>query len=371
MSSDFDVAIIGAGPAGSSLAILLARHGRRVLLLEKESMPRDKLCGEFLSTEVEGICADLGVRNQLTVVGANPISRAICTSPDIELSVELPGTAHGVSRLAFDRLLFDRAAEAGALCRDGVAAQTIGGSLRSGFRIDTTNGSYSARAVVGAYGRRTSLDRKLERPSIAMRSPYVAFKAHFRGSFERTAIELHCFERGYCGMLSAEEGQINVCWIVHESCLRRAGGNPQELLAQMRMWSPRLDERMAGFTQLQPFLAVSQLSFRRKELFADDVLMIGDAAGMIAPLCGDGMGMAMRSAQIAAPLLEAFVQGQFGSAAVKHEYSRAWKKEFKRRMLVGRTLQRLCMRPTLLTPALRLAKINPHLARFVVKATRG
>lgn len=369
--AEYDVAIVGAGPAGASLAILLADAGCRVLLLEKEQMPRDKLCGEFLSTEVEALSSALGVRDRLHAVGANPISTAVCTTPDAELSLPLPGKALGVSRRALDHLLFERARSAGAQCCDGVSVTSVTGSMANGFRIGTSQATERARFVVGAYGRRTSLDRKLERGSLAMRSPFVAFKARFEGPFERDTIELHCFRQGYCGMLVEEEGRVNVCWITHADHLKAAGGEPERLLSMMRAWNSRLNERLSDLLPLGPFLAVSQLSFRRKELFANEVLMIGDAAGMIAPLCGDGMGMAMRSAQIAAPMIHAFLDGRLREDALRRAYVGAWSKEFRRRMVLGRILQQLCMRPRLLTPALRLANAVPTLAQVVVAGTRG
>ena len=368
---EYEVVIVGGGPAGSSLAILLAERGRHVLLIEKESMPRDKLCGEFLSTEVEAICKRLGVRDLLAALGANRISRAVCTTPDAELTVDLPGTAHGVSRRAFDELLFARAKEAGAACLQGVQVEAVEGTLTSGFDVMTPEWAANTRFVVGAYGRRTSLDRKLDREAISHRSPYVAFKAHFEGPFERDTIELHCFHRGYCGLLVEEDGHVNVCWITHQDHLKGAGGDPGALLSQMRIWNPRLDERLRDLRQLHSFLAVSQLSFRRKELFSKDVCLVGDAAGMIAPLCGDGMGMAMRSAQLLAPMIDQFLDGFLREDAMRRAYMDVWRREFRKRMVMGRLLQELCMRPRLLTPSLSLASRVPTLAKAVVSATRG
>lgn len=369
----YDVAIVGGGPAGSTLAIRLASEGRRVLLLEKASMPRDKLCGEFLSTEVSEMCRTLGVLDRMTSAGARPITRAICSVPDgPSLEFDLPGTALGLSRLTFDHILIEHARDAGADVRDATAADSIEGSLASGFCVATRSGdSFEARVVVGAYGRRTALDRKLGRPSMAVRTPFVAFKAHYSGSLPPGRVEVHTFEGGYCGLLGEERGLVNVCWITHRDRLDEAGGSPEALIQRMRHRNARLAARLDGLDAIQPFLAVSQLDFRPKGVFAGDVLLVGDAAGMIAPLCGDGMAMAMRSGLIAAPMIFDYLDGAKTAADLHARYRRGWSREFRTRMVVGRGLQSLFVRPVLLRPGLRLARLIPGLANLFVSATRG
>lgn len=368
----YDVAIIGGGPAGSSLAAELARAGRRVILFEKEPMPRDKLCGEFLSTEVAGICTRLGVHDRMLGSGAQPIRQVRCSAPDgIELNVQLPGTAYGLSRRAFDQILFTHAADSGADVRDGTSVAAIKGALEHGFELDADQTRYAARLVVGAYGRRATLDRKLERPSLRTGRPLVAFKAHHNGALSEHQVELHTFDGGYCGLLVAEDKLTNVCWIAHERHLKEAGGSPESLVDRIAAWNSRLGRRMADLARVEPFQAVSRLDFRRKELFAQDVLLIGDAAGMIAPLCGDGIGMALQSALLAAPLIEEFLDGRSTAPRLKRRYELAWRREFRTRMHVGRLLQNFFVRPQLLGPGLRLAAAFPQVAQRFVTLTRG
>ena len=368
----YDVAIIGGGPAGCSLAAELARAGRRVILFEKEPMPRDKLCGEFLSTEVAGICMRLGVHDRILGSGAQPIREARCSAPHgIELNVQLPGTAYGLSRRSFDQILFTHAADSGGDVRDGTSVASIKGSLDQKFELNAEHTRYAARLVVGAYGRRATLDRKLERPSLHAGRPFVGFKAHYTGALPEQQIEVHTFNGGYCGLLVAEDNQINVCWIAHQRHLKEAGGSPESLVDRMGEWNVRLGCRLADLVRVEPFQAVSRLDFRPKELFAQDVLLIGDAAGMIAPLCGDGIGMAMQSAVIAAPLIEDFLDGRSTGPRLKRRYERAWRREFRTRMRVGRLLQTFFVRPQLLEPGLRLAEAFPQMAQRFVALTRG
>lgn len=368
----YDAIVIGAGPAGSAAAIHLAQAGRDVLLLEKASMPRDKLCGEFLSTEVAEMCAGLGVLERMIAKGAPAIRLLeVADRHGRRTAIELPGTAMALSRRTFDHLLFQRAGEAGAATRDAAAVRYVDGGLDAGFRVGTHDAVYDARVVVGAFGRRSSLDRKLQRRSLQRRSPYVAFKAHFAGEAREGAIELYPFPFGYCGVLGDENGEVNVCWIGRSDQLKSAGGSPEKLIDTILAQNAALASRISRLERDQDFLAAGQISFRQKELFALDVCMIGDAAGMIAPLCGDGMAMALRSAELAAPLVDRFLSGALDPASLKRAYGKMWQRRFVRQMKLGRFLHAVLTRPRAADVCVALARVMPGLARSVFAATRG
>jgi len=369
---DYDVAVVGGGPAGSSAAAQLASRGRRVLLLEKARMPRDTLCGEFLSTEVAGMCRKLGVLREMRSAGARRLNQLELTEASGGVvSVELPGSAMSLSRRTFDHLLFMRAGASGADVRDGEAVSNVRGCLRDGFRVETSERQVTAAVVLGAHGRRSVLDRRLGRDSLERRSPYVAFKARHGGPFLEKAVELHAFAGGYCGMVGDENGGVNVCWLSRADRLKQAGGNPDAMIEHVLCANPHLRRRFEELSRTGGFLAVSQLSFRPKDPFASDVCMIGDAAGMIAPLCGDGMGMALRSAEMAASLVDAFLAGVLDLAAFRARYRRAWTREFSRRMQLGRALNAAFTDPLLGRLALELARRAPAAARLAVASTRG
>jgi len=287
----YDVLIIGGGLAGCSAAIQLAERGKRVLLLEKQRYPAHKLCGEFLSVEVLAMFERLGVREAVWQAGAQPIDHTVITTTDgAVFESMLPGTALGLSRYTLDRLLFERARAAGAEAHDGVSVQTIEGTLDEGFGVTTSEGRFEARMVLGAYGKRSTLDRKLDRPFLKARSPFVAFKAHYAGVDLPGVIELHAFPGGYCGLSHVEQGQVNACWIAHGDALKAAGGTPEAMIDQSLGQNPALARRFEAMERVSDkFIAVSQITFVPKGAFAGDVCMIGDTAGMIAPMCGDGM----------------------------------------------------------------------------------
>ena len=367
----YDVIVAGGGLAGCTAAAVLARLGASVLVLEKDRFPRDKLCGEFLSTEVSELCDRLGILPALTAAGARPIRRFRMTSPSGSgFETPLPGTAMGLSRWTLDAAFFDHARKTGAEMRDDCAVRSIHGSISRGFSVEHDGGAERARFVMGAYGRRDALDRRLDRPFIREASPYVAFKAHFVGIDLGDCIELHGFPGGYCGLLMEERGEVNVCWITHQRALKRAGGSPASMMDSALGSNPRLHRRLTSLERRSEFHAAGQLFFRRKGLFDGDVCMIGDAAGMIAPLCGDGMGMAIASGEWAAQAIIPLLEGRIDASQFRRLYEGGWAERFSRRMQIGRVLHGALVRPTASELAVRLARLFPPAARAIIRATR-
>ena len=374
----YDAIIVGGGLAGASLAAHLARRGRRVLLLEKRRLPADKLCGEFLSPEVAASLRRLGVLNAVRAAGAHPVTRARLTAASgASFESGLPGTALGFSRRHLDALLFENARRAGAAASDGTKVRAVEGRLGEGFSVETAGGErFTGRLVFGAYGRRGLLDRKLARPFLEEEAPLVAFKAHYDGARLGGAldgvIEVHTFLGGYCGLTRVETGAVNVCWIARTSSLKDAGGGPAAMVQEALAQNPALAARMEAMERLgNGFEATSQVSLRTKSCFAGGVCMVGDAAGMIAPLCGDGMAMALRTAELAAPPAEAFLSGRHSASAFQRAYERRWQSAFRTRLRLGRLAHRSGVHPALASAVVRAFRLAPPLGRWFIRKTRG
>jgi len=369
---NYDAIAIGAGLSGCSAAIQLAKLGYRVLLLEQSHYPMHKLCGEFLSVEVTESFEHLGIMEQVRKVGAQPIHRAyLTTSGGASFRSKLPSTAMGLSRYQLDLMLFQRAQAVNVTCIDNTKVTGVTGNLAAGFSVNTTKGEFSGRLVIGAFGKRSSLDRTLNRPFIQKKSPWVAYKGHFTGVDIGDVIELHSFPNGYCGLSQIETGEINVCWIAHERVMKEPT-HPELDIPESLAKNPVLADRFLQMQRVSPSLqGLSQISFAPKENFYNDICMIGDTAGMITPLCGDGMAMALRSAEIAVPLVSQFLEHQITAIAFKQQYAIAWRKEFQTRLQLGRLMHNCFVQPSLANIGVSLCQTAPALGNWIIGATRG
>jgi flavin-dependent dehydrogenase len=381
----FDVAVVGGGPAGCSAAIHLALRGANVVLLEARAYPHDKLCGEFLSPECAGLLDQLGLTPALRGLGPAPIETACLSAPDgAAWESKLPGMALGITRRALDHALARRAQAAGAELCAGLIVTHIDGRLADGFQLRAIGGNAGpirARCVIAAHGRRAALDRALGRRFLRRPQPFVAFKAHFAGPPLPGRIELHGFPAGYCGLSELERGTApagraaNVCLLVHEAAFRRAGGAGAErvpaFIGWMRKQNPRLEAWLSQATQLdERWLSIAQVPFGPKRPVVAEVLMAGDAAGLITPLAGDGIAMALRGGQMAAERVLAYLAGEQTAAEVCQGYARDWRRQFGRRVQLSRLLQVFMLRPRLLGLGLRLLRAAPAMGDYMLTHTR-
>ena len=371
--NDFDVIVVGGGIAGCAVATELSRRGWRVLVLEKQNLPNHKLCGEFLSGESSRQLENLGALDSVLKAGARQVDRfVLTTSRGAVFRSILPDTALSLSRLRLDCLLRDAAVLAGADYRDGLSAREIEGSLCEDFVVRTAAGAYRARVVVGAFGKRSSLDVKLARRFTNRRSPYVAYKQHFLAESFPGVIELHAFRGGYCGVSPIEEGRVNVCFIAHSAFMHRPEGALDLAALPILRTNPRLAARLDSMVPEQGTLcAVASPSLDNKEKFERDICMVGDAAGMIAPLCGDGMAMALRSAELASMHIDQFLRGRISSSAFKSDYTASWNREFALRIKLGRMAQTSGIYPWFADLLTGACAARPAVGRWIIARTRG
>ncbi len=357
----WDFAIVGAGPAGCAAALELARSGARIGLLEKGAFPRDKLCGEFLSPEVARTLDHLGCGAQFRAAQPASIERGVVFTPSgVPVEFPLPAPAYGLSRLRFDSLLAEAAQQAGAELIEkaeiaGCAGQTL--EARDGRR-------FRARVAVLAAGRH-SLLQPLSGEAQRRSGAYFAFKAHYEGDCAGR-VELYFFRGGYCGLAPVEGGRVNLCCLVEKSLL--AGCSPEQLLAKV----PTLRVRLAGLRRIEPFLHTGPVApgWRRPP---PGLFPAGDAALVVDPFTGDGIGLALEGGRMAA---RHALGAQREAAPVDEQvaqYMKELRRRFGRQLHAARLLRAAAAVPWLERPLLGLlagAALRRAALRAAFRATR-
>ena len=370
----YDVVIIGGGLAGLSLAIQLASKQYRILVLEKDDFPRHKVCGEYVSKESKPFLERLGISiDDLDLPIINKLKVTDTLGNEVNALLETGG--FGISRYKLDDLLATLARKQHVTLLTNTKADEV---IWAGdtFEVRAKGSVYRAKLVCGAWGKRSNLDIKLQRPFIQEKQKalnnYVGVKYHVRYDWPKDLIGLHNFENGYCGVSRIEEDKCCLCYLTTAANLQRCSNDIKRAERDILMKNQTLKTifNEATFLYETP-LAISQISFQKKEQVRDHVLLLGDAAGVITPLCGNGMSMAFRSAHIAFGLIDRFLNAKITRSDLEGAYAQSWKNTFSHRLFVGRTVQRNFGKNW--TTALFLKSMNllPFVRNSIIKATSG
>jgi flavin-dependent dehydrogenase len=369
MEANRDVIIVGGGLAGLACGIHLSKKGLAVTILEKGSYPKHKVCGEYISNEVlpylKWLGADVAELNPVTInkFEFSSLSGAPVTAP-------LPLGGFGISRYALDNFLYNKALASG--CKIINTTVTGVNFIDDKFTVATSERVYSARMVIGAYGKRSAIDQQLSRKFIQSKSPWLAVKAHYEGDFPEDVVALHNFKGGYCGISKVENDTINICYLADYNTFKKYK-NVEDFQQAEVYKNPRLKAVFENSRMVfEKPLTISQVSFDKKEAVENHILMIGDTAGLIHPLCGNGMAMAVHSAKIAAELVFLYFTGTIKSRQeLETRYSREWKRNFEKRLKIGRLLGNTLKRNMLTKPLMDLIVLFPSLLPKIIKQTHG
>lgn len=353
------VGIIGGGIAGLALSIDLAQRGVEAVVFEKKRYPNHKVCGEYVSAESSNYLSSLGVMQEME--DCPRINRLVVSSPSGKLfNTQMKVGGIGISRYKFDDLLFKKAIERGVQFVFEEVTHSKEESIQTKERV------YEGfNQIVGAYGKRSNLDVKWDR-NFANKAKnrlnqWVGIKYHIKyDGIDDKTIALHNFDHGYCGISKVEADITCLCYLVSSKMLKNR--NIEQLEEEILSLNPFLKSILNRSQILydKP-LAISQISFDKKELNYGEVQFIGDAAGLITPLCGNGMSLALRSAQMMA---KSITEEGFN-------YSTQWQKTIAPQLKWGRRIQAGFGSPILTELLVLTCKLIPGLGRFLVSKSHG
>lgn len=380
MNDCLDALILGAGPAGSAVAIELARQGHAVTIVDKKAFPRAKPCGEFLSPECAPYLAALGEADLLTRAGAWQVDGMRLSAADAATSGRFRALGRddarrgfGIRRDVFDHALVRAAERRGAsflprhefleLLRDD-AGRVVGAAVRdpAGARRELR-----ARMVVGADGvhSRVARDLGVQRPVPWLQQ--FALTAHFAGVPPQSAASVRLFPRGFFAATTVDAGLFSVNVVLPKAELRaEARGDYDALLRRKLAGDDRLLDLLAGAQRVTPWRGIGPFAHDVARPTAPGAILVGDAAGYVDPLTGEGIYFALFGARAAAEAVAAALQQPADEPAAFAGYAAARRRELGPRLNASRLLQRGLRHPWLVRTAVRTMARWPSLADLVV-----
>ena len=356
-----EVLVLGGGLAGASAALELARNGIPVHLLEREAAPKNKVCGEFVSIEVQRDLARLGI--DLPAMGAVPVNRVRLIARGRTIEAPLPFAAMGISRARLDEAVLKAAEGAGAAVERGVRVTGIVDG-----NVQTCSGPRTAARIFLATGKH---DVRGVKRDAAGGKPTIGFKLHWRVPARQrdeigSAVELVPFEGGYAGFQRVSESTLNMSLLVRRDRFTDMGASWTRLLADLA----RVDHIARRLDGAEPLFArpltIANLPYgyvcNSASPMPADLYRLGDQVGLTAPLTGDGMAIAVRSARIAV----ASVAAGHGAPAYHERMQRVIGSQVRRAML----LQALAGRHAALPILVALLRLWPGSLSKLASLTR-
>ena len=367
------IIIIGGGLAGLSAGLVLAKKGVRVRLIEKKDYPFHRVCGEYISNEVWPFLKSLDLDPEgWNVPQINQLEVSSVQGRILKQDLDLGG--FGMSRYNLDKILSESFVEWGGELITQTKINQVDYIENEFYLKDSTGKTYQADYVIGAYGKRSNLDQVLNRSFFRNRSPFLGIKYHLNFDLPKNLIQLHNFQGGYAGISAIENQKYCFCYLSKTENLKKHKTIP-EMESEVLKKNPYLKNifENAEFLWDKPQV-IQEISFEPKELVFDHILMCGDSAGLISPLCGNGMAIALHSGKILAECILEWSkksENPENRIQLENDYKKRWKNLFHKRLWVGRQIQKLFGNNTLTDFTLGAFNSSPKLTRLLINSTHG
>ena len=364
-----EVVIVGGGLAGLTAGIHLSKIGIEVTIIEKNEFPKHKVCGEYISNEVLPYLNWLDI--DISTLEPTNITQLEFSTIDKSINIDLPLGGFGISRYTLDEFLYQKAMSNGCVIIKDKVENII--FENDEFTVETTdNIVLKSKVVIGAFGKRSNIDQKMQRDFIQKKSYWLAVKAHYIGDFPDDLVGLHNFNGGYCGVSKVENDKINICYLADYETFKQYK-NPEDYQQNVVFKNEKLKEIFNNCKLVfEKPLTISQISFDEKQVVENHILMIGDTTGLIHPLCGNGMAMAIHSAKMISELVDRYLKSEIKNRLnLEKLYTKEWNYNFKNRLKMGRMLSSILQKPILCGIVMWFLVHFRSLLPMIIKKTHG
>lgn len=382
---DAEVIVVGGGPAGASTACALARDGVDVLVLDRASFPRDKVCAEYLSPQASRVLFDMGVLDQIEASGPAHLRGMRVSAPNGAIADGEFASSHGfrgfrdkglaIRRTILDEIVLRGAQAAGARVEESTRVTDLNRHATgriSGVDVIDRDGrtrSLRARYVVGADGLRSVVGRRLGLVKTSRIWPRrIALVAHYRNVDRVSDIgEMHVDYDGYFGLVDVGGGKVNVAVVIPQSRAQELGEDKTKFFERWISSRPHLAERFAAAERITPVRATGPFATISRRPWSPGAALVGDAADFFDPFTGEGIYSALRGGELLAPyLVEALGRGVRDEKLVLSGYDRARRREFGGKWKLERIVGMAIAYPWFLNNAATVLSRRKDLADLIV-----
>lgn len=374
-----DILIVGGGPAGSTAALYLSQFGFDITIVEKKIFPREVLCGEFLSKEVTDVLKDLNIFDDFLSLKPNELKtfRAIDDS-DTELKSDLNFDAYSMKRSVFDSFLLEKAKSRNVKVIQPAEVISITKN-NSGFISEIIEGAdnklqINAKLIIAAYGKQNILDKKLERGFLNTKSNLNGVKFHLPIILLNDAfsdeIRIYTDEELYCGMNQVSDNEMTVCFLENRKLSKIPSRERLiEVIKSNKNFQKVFKEEAIDYIKTTNIHGTGNIFFGKREVVENGIIMVGDAARVISPLAGDGIGMAMESAKLLYSVISEYNIANLNEIILS--YKKQYEKKFTNRLMTAKIIQRIILNRISRIVGFSFAKKYPAILPYLIKFTRS